>query len=222
MDITSYLLGKNSAGGSGGSDLDWSALGYSGTPEPTLNAYNLALEIQRSWTPSTNLRNRFKQNYDLFFMPLVDTSIATDMSSMFHSCFNIQKVPLLNTSNCTTTSFMFQGCELLVEVPLFDLSKNDNVSYMFYDCTRLKDVPQFDLSSMITRNNMASMFSGCRALSDESLNNILGMCISASSYTGAKTLAHIGISSTYYPVERIQALSNYQDFIDAGWTIGYE
>ena len=216
MDITSYLLGKNSAGGGGGgSDLDWSALGYSGVPEPTLNAYNLALEIQRGWTPSTSLRNRFKQNYDLFFMPLVDTSTATNMSNMFQNCLNIQKVPLLNTSSCTTTEFMFQGCELLVEVPLFDLSKNNNASYMFYDCTRLKDVPQFNLSSK-SNSSMTMMFSGFKNLTNKSLNNILAMCTNATSYTGTKTLAQLGFNSTNYPATRIQALSNYQAFIDAG------
>lgn len=219
MDITSYLLGKNSAGG--GSGLDWATLGYSGVPKTLLNAFNYSLEIQRTWTPSDSTRNRFKQNFDLFFMPLVDTSITSNMSSMFQTCNNLQSVPLLNTSNCTTTAYMFQDCELLVEVPLFDLSKVTDANYMFYGCKKLEDVPQFNLSSVKSNSSMAMMFSGCKNLTDKSLNNILAMCINATSYIGTKTLSQLGFSSANYSVTRIQALSNYQAFIDAGWTIGY-
>ena len=35
-------------------------------------------------------------------------------------------------------------------------------------------------------------------------------------------LAQLGITdTTAYPTSRIQALPHYQDFLDAGWTIGY-
>ena len=65
------------------------------------------------------------------------------------------------------------------------------------------------------------MFTGCVKLTDNSLNNILQICINATLYTGTKTLYTLGFRSNKYSVERIQALSNYQAFIDAGWTIGY-
>ena len=53
------------------------------------------------------------------------------------------------------------------------------------------------------------------------LNNILLSCISATSYTETKTLTQLGIYSYRYPASRIQALPNYQDFLNAGWTTGY-
>lgn len=34
-------------------------------------------------------------------------------------------------------------------------------------------------------------------------------------------ISKLGFSSNAYPKSRIQALSNYQDFINAGWSIGY-
>ena len=63
------------------------------------------------------------------------------------------------------------------------------------------------------------MFSNCPSLSDESLNNILAMCTNASSYTRTKTLAYIGL--TLEQAEKCMTMSNYQAFLDAGWTTGY-
>ena len=65
------------------------------------------------------------------------------------------------------------------------------------------------------------MFYSCPKLTDKSIDNILKMCINAISYSGVKTLQILGFSSNDYPASRIQELPSYQDFIDAGWTIGY-
>jgi hypothetical protein len=47
------------------------------------------------------------------------------------------------------------------------------------------------------------------------------MCINATSYTGTKTFSKFGFNSGYYAASKIQSLPSYQDFITAGWTIGY-
>lgn len=196
MDIVSYLLAKNSGGG-GGSSVDWSAIGYEGTPQSVIDGYNYALEIKNNWVPNTSLAQKFMNNYTLMFMPLVDTSTATTMQSMFQNCYSLLKIPILNTSKVSA----MQG--------------------MFNNCNALKDVPVFDTSSLKSSNSMQSMFVYCYSLTDESVDNILQMCIGATSYTGTKTLAKLGFGSNYYPATRIQALPHYQDFLDAGWTIGY-
>lgn len=60
------------------------------------------------------------------------------------------------------------------------------------------------------------MFQGCSNLSDESLNNIM------------YSFANSPLKSTLYAANltsaqatRCQSLSNYQMFLDAGWTTGY-
>ena len=66
------------------------------------------------------------------------------------------------------------------------------------------------------------MFYSCSSLTDESLNNILTMCINISpSYRSNKTLSTLGFNASWCSASKIQALSNYQAFLDAGWTIGY-
>ena len=78
---------------SGGSDLDWSAIGYS--EEPKIDAekgYNYAVEIKNNWVNSTSLLNKFINNRKIIYMPLVDTSNATTMNQMFRNCYFCIKV----------------------------------------------------------------------------------------------------------------------------------
>lgn len=197
MDITSYLLGKNASGGGGGSDLDWSAIGYENPPLLVVEGYNYAVQVKNNWVQKTDLSNNFSSDTNLVYMPLVDTSISTVFQNMFYSCERLQEVPLLDTKNAQITTSMF------------------------YNCIQLRTIPTFNISNVQTSGNIKNMFYNCPLLTDDSLNNILNMCINASSYTGTKTLYQLGLRSSNYSTTRIEALSNYQDFLDAGWTIGY-
>ena len=183
--------------GGGGGGLDWSAIGYSGTPQGIVDGYNYAKNIYDNWTPNVNLRDKFNKDVELTIMPLVDTSIATTTYGMFNNCYALITIPLLNTSNVETMRNMFSSCYALNYVPILDTS------------------------SLTGTSSMQSMFSNCWSLTNTSLDNILQMCINATSYTGTKTLAKLGFTSSNYPTSRIQALPHYQDFINAGWTIGY-
>lgn len=194
MDITSYLLGKKASGG-GGSGLDWSAIGYNETPQGIIDIYDYSKQIYDNWNNVSDLSYKFQDNSDLIIFPLVDTSNATSMLSMFYNCTSITSIPLLDTSKVEQMRFMFNGA------------------------TSLKTIPQFNTSSL---TRISSAFTGVNKLTDESLDNILKMCININpNYTRAKTLSELGLTSSYYPASRIQALPSYNDFIDAGWTIGY-
>lgn len=122
----------------------------------------------------------------------------------------------LDTSSVTTMQYMFQECTNLTNMPLLNTSNVTDMSYMFYKCTNLTNIPLLNTSSVTTMN---AMFSSCTSLSDESLNNILAMCANATSYTGTKTLAQIGLTSEQ--ATKCTTLSNYQAFLNAGWTTGY-
>lgn len=222
---------------------DWTAIGYQGTPQAIIDGYNYAKQIYDNWDESqTDLSNLFKNDKNLVIMPMVDTSNVTNMSYTFASCTRLIEVPLLNTSNVTTMSNLFYGCYALENFPIFDTSSGEymeymfascysivscplidtssakDMSFMFQNCSSLQNVPILSTSSV---TNMNSMFTSCTKLTDESLDNILQMCINATSYSGTKTLSTLGFRSTSYKVAKIQALPHYQDFINAGWTIGY-
>ena len=221
MDITSYLLGKKASGGGSGG-LDWSALGYNETPSLIVDIYNYALDIQNDWVNVSDLSGKFRSDGKLSIMPLVDTSNATNMANMFNDCGNLKNLPLLDTSKVISMAGMFQNCSVIETIPLFDTSSVVNMNKMFSGCKELKNIPLLDTSNI---DSIASyhqnIFSNCNNLTDESLDNILNMCINMKNVSSSKTLAYIGISSTYYSTSKIEALPHYQDFINAGWTIGY-
>ena len=186
----------NIPSGSGG--LDWTAIGYSEEPEIIEDDYNYSKDIYDNWdSTQTDLSYKFQNDKELVYMPLVNTSNATNMTYIFNNCDNLREVPLLNTSNVTS------------------------MRNMFYICSKLENIPLLDTSSLNSNSSFQSFCNGCKNLTDTSLDNILQMCINATLYGGTKTLARLGFNSSDYPTSRIQALTHYQDFIDAGWTIGY-
>ena len=147
-----------------------------------------------------------------------DTVVSgTSLSNAF-AYFQGTTIPLLDTSNVTTMNSMFTKATNLTTIPLIDTSHVTNVGSMFQGCTNLVNVPILNLSSVTF---MRIMFSNCPSLSDTSLDNILQMCIGATSYTSTKKLAFLGLTSTDYPASRIEALPHYSAFTSAGWTIGY-
>lgn len=122
----------------------------------------------------------------------------------------------------TSLAQKFYNNKKLVIMPLVDTSKAESKAQMFMNCERLTIVPILDMTLTVNDTRKNNMFHNCNYLTNESLDNILQMCIAMPLMSGStKTLSSIGISSSYYPVSRIQALPHYQDFINAGWTIGY-
>ena len=178
---------------SGGGGIDWSAIGYNSTPQAIVNGYNYAKQIYDNWDGTqTSLYNAYSNNYELIIFPLVDTSNITTLRGCFKNCPSLIVLPQLNTSKVEIFREAFGSCSALQELPLFDTSSATNLQNMVGSTLRLNDT---------------------------SLDNILKMCINSKETN--KTLTRLGFNSSYYSASRIQALPSYQDFIDAGWTIGY-
>lgn len=202
---------------SGGSSHDWSAIGYNGEPKSLQEMFDYSKEIYDNWDNTIIVLNyKFNGDKNLLWFPLVDTSNVTSMMGIFSSCVSLKEVPQLNTSNVTDMSYMFDNCTSLKEIPQFDTSNVTNMYGMFQYCESLENVPQFDTSNV---TDMSNMFYLCNKLTDTSIDNILQFCITSKIENG--TLQYLGFNSNVYPVNRIEALPHYQDFLDAGWTIGY-
>lgn len=226
MDVVSYLLGKNASGGGGGGG-EWYEPNVASIPASAAKIPTAIIkEIPAITLPAgnnINLNEAFGNCQQLISVSLFDTSRSSSMNSMFYNCRKLPTIPAFDTSNVTQMSNMFQSCSVLKSVPTLNTSKCGYFTNMFYSCPLLEDVGVFDFSAVTVSNGLNNMFSGCFSLTDNSVNNILASCITATNYTGEKTLARLGFGNMYdyYPASRIQALSNYQDFVAAGWSIGY-
>lgn len=147
----------------------------------------------------------------------IKLSDTTNASYMFNQCSALKEIPFLDFSRVTHMTGTFNQCASLESIPALNTSKVQNMSIAFQSCSSLKNVPALDASSV---TDMRSVFTACPNLTDESLNNILTMCITAASYPMGKTLKSMGLTKAQ--TTRCQSLPNYQAFLDAGWTTGYE
>lgn len=209
---------------SGGSDLDWSAIGYSSRPQSINDDYDYAKNIYDNWDATqTSCYQMFKNDKKIRIMPFVDTSNVNLMNEMFSGATSLAEIPQLNLREVTNMAQMFYDCSDLMKIPSFNTSNVNSMQKTFMGCTSLEDVPVLNTSNLSGSSAFQLTFSHCPNLTNTSLDNILQMCINATSYTSAnyKTLARLGFVVNDYPASRIQALPHYQDFINAGWTIGY-
>ena len=185
------FINKSNSGG--GFPPDWTLIGYENTPDVLIEDFNYSKNIYDNWDSSqTNLNYKFQGDANLKYVPFIDTSNATSCAGTFNNCSNLLYVPKINTEKVTNMATMFNACSLLKNLPLLDTK---NVT------------------------NMNNIVNWCANLSNESLNNVLKMCINATQYSQTKTLQAIGIKQNQ--ISTIQGLSNYQDFLNAGWSDGY-
>lgn len=167
----------------------------------------------------TVFQETFMNCHNLKEIPSLDLSSVANTQYMFYGCSSLTTLQLLNTNNIINMQNMFNGCVSLTTLPQFNISNATHIPYMFYKCTALTTVPLLNVSSA---TNMQYMFGECPNLSNVSLNNILQMCVNATAFINQGTnltLKYIGLSQAQATI--CQGLSNYQDFINAGWTTGY-
>lgn len=199
---------------------NWEEIGYEETPNSVLYNFNYAKEIFNNWdNTESNLAKKFYKDEELIIVPKIDTSNANSINSMFSGCTFLKDISLLDFSNVTNANSLFSSCIYLESVPLFDFSNVTNAGYMFQSCLKLKNVPIFNFSKVGNGNYSRAIFTGCTNLTNESLNNILAICINMTITTN-KTLKYV-MGLTQEQAEICQSLSNYQAFLDVGWATGY-
>lgn len=163
-----------------------------------------------------NANSAFSGCSNLENLPEIEANNLKVTTGAFSGCTALKQVPLFDTSNVTSTMRMFYNCRTLTTIPLFNTTNSTSFYEMFSGCSSLTTIPILNTSKV---TDMYQPFTNCSALSNESLNNILAMCIGATSYTGTKTLRHIGLSSSQ--ATTCTGLSNWAACEAAGWTTGY-
>ena len=150
---------------------DFTKLGYSQTPSSIPNGYQYALEVKNNWENVADLTDKMKDKLNLIYMPVVDTSNATNMQATFARDLNLEYVPLLNTSNVTQMNWTFERCVCLHsgEFNNWDTSNVTNMRYMFTHCDSLRDIKLNYNTEKVT--TMEEMFSNSRHIKNLDLSS---------------------------------------------------
>lgn len=196
MDVVSYLLGKNASGGGSGGGVEE----YIST---TLN--------RNTSTSNSAIKYMIKKipNFEC-------SSNVTTLLGAFSGCTILEEIGNISgTENVTDFSYACSSCNKLVKVGNINTRNATNLYQMFAFDDNLEEIPTMNFSKA---TNLDQFVRSCSKLSDNSLNNIMASCITATSYTRTKTLNALGLNSTQR--QKCTTLSNYQAFINAGWTIG--
>lgn len=164
----------------------------------------------------TSMKRMFASCTKLETIPQFNTSNVAIMDSVFEGCTKLETIPQIDFSSATSCSTTFFGCSSLTEIPVLTFLRGTNIFRTFKNCTNLATVPVLNI---VGASSLSEMFSGCSNLSNDSLNNIMKMCINIQYYNNTKTLSYIGLSQAQ--ATTCQSLSNYNDFVNAGWTTGY-
>lgn len=134
---------------------------------------------------------------------------------LLHFCTGLEEINLdceyIDNMNATCI-----GCSSLKRATFKNTHNVTNMQGLFLSCSSLVDFDGLDVSNVTI---IKQMFEGCTGLTDETLNKILLLCTQMRSYTGTKTLKIMEITKAQ--ATRCQSLSNYQAFLNAGWTTGY-
>lgn len=206
-DVTNYASANVNVSGGGSSSFL--------VPDGTKFSQSTVLPDNLDTSNVTDMDYMFYYT-EVYEIPEIDTSNVIVMNSAFNGSYNLETIPLIDTSNVIEMDYMFSWCEALISIPLIDTSNVQYMNGIFAYCAELVTVPELNTSSVL---EMKDAFEDCESLSNNSLNNILAMCTKAISYEQTKSLSFIGLTEEQTTI--CQSLSNYQAFVNAGWTTGY-
>lgn len=141
---------------------EFDIMGYDGSEEPINSYLNYSKDIIKNWDDSqTGLMNRFRNDKNLVFCPLVDTSKANNVTAMFSNCVNLIQVPLLDTGNVVHFDEMFYNCTSLSTIPQFNTSSLYSANLMLAGCSKLVSLPLMDFGKA---EQLRSMLLACSEL----------------------------------------------------------
>ena len=173
-------------------------------------------KLDFSKVTGTNMTRCFEACNSLtsIYIPVLSSA---NVNEMFYGCRNLKVINMPSIPNLggTYAPFHSSGIETIIA---FDTSHAANVSQLFYNASRITNIPVMDFSNVTYFGDLFFYSSG-QNLTDQSLNNLMESLISATKYTGTKTLKYIRLPQAQ--CQRCTELEKYPDFIASGWTTGY-
>lgn len=169
---------------------------------------------------------------------IVSNTNGADCTHMFENCINVNNIDNINIANITASSSMFYNTNIseinganfkfpdlqnayamfammpnLTNVIDLNLSTATNVRFLYSGCRNLISVSNIDINGA---TDIWGMFENCVNLSNDSLSNIMKMCINAINVTN-KSLNRVFENYDY--IHKCMNLPEYSDLVNAGWNI---
>lgn len=143
------------------------------------------------------------------------------MDSVFHpQSSNFVLSVKVSNANSMFKNFDFPGTQRYIDLTsgMIDISNATNLQEMFSGC----NIHRININNNVTianATNLSNMFYNALNLDNNTLDSIMRLLTTATSYTGTKTLQAVGFTdSDVYPQSRFQNLSNWNAFTAAGWS----
>lgn len=147
---------------------------------------------------------------------------ADTYNALFWQCSNLKEAELTLSPNATDARAVFEKCTSLVKAPLFETGKATSMAYFCSECRSLTTLPEYNTSS-VTAAGLGDFIKNCSQLTDESLDNMLKMCLKSKVLTNAaatwRTLKSVGF--TQDQLARCTNFESYNACLAAGWSTGY-
>lgn len=147
---------------------------------------------------------------------------ADTYNALFWQCSNLKEAELTLSPNATDARSVFEKCTSLVKAPLFETGKATSMAYFCSGCRSLTTLPEYNTSS-VTAAGLGDFIKNCSQLTDESLDNMLKMCLKSKVLTNAaatwRTLKSVGF--TQDQLARCTNFESYNACLAAGWSTGY-
>lgn len=218
----SEMVSELSEIGAATTPTQYATLDYTGVTSGSLT-YAIREISDLDLTGVTNCNGAFSSMGNLRKMGKIKNTVSvTSCDSMFSYCTSLTEIDLseFNTSNITNISGMFRHCSALTSINLsnFNTSKVTEASKLVQSCTNLTTIifgNNFTLQKCTGRSSLMSMFSGCTALNNDTLNEMLKV-IATYGGTQNKQLSYLGFTPAQ--IETCKGLSNWSIAEAAGWT----
>jgi len=146
---------------------------------------------------ATDMSSMFIECRSLKSIPLLNTASATNLTNFLNACSSLRSIPLLNTASCSNFTGFVNGGYALRSFPAIVTSAGTNFSSMFQN-TSISKIPLIYTS---IGKNFTSMFNGAVGLSDiPLLNTSAGTTFStmfqySAGYSGLSSVPLLDLSS---------------------------
>lgn len=133
--------------------------------------------------------SQYKDNKDVRYAKMLDTSQVTSMSSSFSGCTDLTSIPALDTSKVTSMSYMFSGCSSLTTIESIDFSSCTSTSSMFPSYYDYRKLTSIHVKGSISFSWTSNGFSSIPNLDFNSIKSILEAMNRCTNPETAKTMS---------------------------------